>query len=258
MGIELRRLLAVASPRFARAARFPSVAASAVAAPPLLPRLRAGSVGSLGRPPRPCGASGRAVGPTGPFFFLGCASPSPSVWLFAPAGASSSSSRFVCLASGAWVCSGRAGVRASRSAPLPLARRPRAGARLPALAPCGAPAPRFVVPRLPSVASPPGRRLGSLRRPLATLGLRGVRCRASPSSVFIGYARPPFWAPAPLAGRCVHRASPLSLQRPFSALGGRAMLPPLRGRGPLRPPGRIGRRFGRAGGFAACPPVSPP
>lgn len=36
MGIGLRRLLAVASPRFAHAARFPPVAASAVATPPLL------------------------------------------------------------------------------------------------------------------------------------------------------------------------------------------------------------------------------
>lgn len=36
MGFELRRLLAVASPRFARAARFPTVAASAVATPPQL------------------------------------------------------------------------------------------------------------------------------------------------------------------------------------------------------------------------------
>lgn len=57
MGIGLRRLLAVASSRFARAPRFPPVAASAVATPPLLgsvaTRLRRPTVAFAGSAPSP-------------------------------------------------------------------------------------------------------------------------------------------------------------------------------------------------------------
>lgn len=61
MGIELRRLLAVPSPRFARAARVPTVAASAVATPPQL-----------------VSVATRLRGPSGVY---ACSAPSPARWL---------------------------------------------------------------------------------------------------------------------------------------------------------------------------------